>query len=32
MKRYGPDWSGSGQEQVESSCDFSIEPSGSIKC
>jgi hypothetical protein len=27
----GLDWSGSGQEQVESSCEFGIEPSGSIK-
>jgi hypothetical protein len=26
------DWSGSGYEQVESSCEFGIEPSGSIKC
>jgi hypothetical protein len=28
------DWivSGSGQEQVESSCEFGIEPSGSMKC
>jgi hypothetical protein len=28
----GLDWSGSGQEQVESSCEFGIEPSGPIKC
>jgi hypothetical protein len=28
----GLDWSGSGQGQVESSCEFGIEPSGSIKC
>jgi hypothetical protein len=28
----GLDWSGSGQEQVESSCEFGIEPLGSIKC
>jgi hypothetical protein len=26
------DWIGSGQEQVESSCEFGIEPSGSMKC
>jgi hypothetical protein len=25
-------WSGSGQGQVESSCEFGIELSGSIKC
>jgi hypothetical protein len=28
----GLDWSGSGYEEVESSCEFVIEPSGSIKC
>jgi hypothetical protein len=28
----GLDWPGSGQEQVESSCEFGIELSGSIKC
>jgi hypothetical protein len=28
----GLDWPGSGWEQVESSCGFGIEPSGSIKC
>jgi hypothetical protein len=28
----GLDWSGSGQEQVESSCEFGNEPLGSIKC
>jgi hypothetical protein len=27
----GLDWSGSGQEQVESSCDYGNEPSASIK-
>jgi hypothetical protein len=27
----GLDWSGSGQEQMESSCEFGIELSGSIK-
>jgi hypothetical protein len=26
------DWSGSGQEQVKSSCEFGTEPSGSMKC
>jgi hypothetical protein len=26
------DWSDSGQEQVESSCEFGIEPLGSKKC
>jgi hypothetical protein len=26
----GLDWSGSGQEEAESSCEFGIEPSGSI--
>jgi hypothetical protein len=26
------DWSGSGLEQVESSCEFGIESSGSMKC
>jgi hypothetical protein len=31
MGRYGLDWSGSGQGQVESSCEFGIEPSGSKK-
>jgi hypothetical protein len=25
-------WSGSGQGQVESSCEFGTEPSGSMKC
>jgi hypothetical protein len=28
----GLDWSGSGQEKVKSSCEFGIEPSGSMKC
>jgi hypothetical protein len=28
----GLDWSGSGWGQMESSCEFGIEPSGSIKC
>jgi hypothetical protein len=28
----GLDWFGSGWEQVESSCEFGIEPSGSMKC
>jgi hypothetical protein len=28
----GLDWSGSGREQVESSCELGNEPSGSIKC
>jgi hypothetical protein len=28
----GWDWSGSGWGQVESSCEFGIEPSGSMKC
>jgi hypothetical protein len=28
----GLDWSGSGQGQVESSCEFGIEPSDSINC
>jgi hypothetical protein len=28
----GLNWSGSGQVQVESSCDLGYEPSGSIKC
>jgi hypothetical protein len=28
----GLDWSGSGQVQVESSCECGNEPSGSIKC
>jgi hypothetical protein len=32
MRWCGLNWSGSGQEQVESSCEFGIEPSGSIKC
>jgi hypothetical protein len=32
MERCGLDWSRPGQEQVESSCEFGIEPSGSIKC
>jgi hypothetical protein len=32
MEWCGLDWSGSGQGQVESSCECSDEPSGSIKC
>jgi hypothetical protein len=28
----GLDWSGSGYGQVESSCEFGIEASGSMKC
>jgi hypothetical protein len=32
MGSCGPDWSGSGQGQVESSCEFGIEPSGFINC
>jgi hypothetical protein len=28
----GLHWSGSGEGQVESSCEFGIEPSGSVKC
>jgi hypothetical protein len=28
----GPDWCGSRYEQVKSSCEFGIEPSGSMKC
>jgi hypothetical protein len=28
----GLDWSGSGKEQVESCCEFGIEPTGSMKC
>jgi hypothetical protein len=28
----GLDWSGSGEKQVESSCEFGTEPSGCIKC
>jgi hypothetical protein len=28
----GRDWPSSGQEQVESSCEFGIEPSSSMKC
>jgi hypothetical protein len=30
--RCGLDWSSSGWEQVESSCECGYEPSGSIKC
>jgi hypothetical protein len=32
MGVYGLDWSGSGQVQVESSCERGNEPSGYIKC
>jgi hypothetical protein len=32
MERFGLDWSGSGQEQVESLCEFGSEPWGSMKC
>jgi hypothetical protein len=32
MGRCGLDWSGSGYEQLESSCELGIEPSGSLKC
>jgi hypothetical protein len=33
MELCGLDWSSSGlEEQMESSCEFGIEPSGSMKC
>jgi hypothetical protein len=32
MGWYVLDWSGSGYRPVEGSCEFGIEPSGSIKC
>jgi hypothetical protein len=31
MRCSGLDWSGSGPEQVEGSCVFDIQPSGSMK-
>jgi hypothetical protein len=32
MRRYGLDFSGSGEGQVEGSCESGNEPSGSVKC